>query len=248
MNKLPDLIVDNVSFNGIKSIAFAIGAIGENPNQTFNNLKIMNSDFSNLNLYVIESSLSYDDAIYQLKELLIQNSKINRVYSENAKVIIDCDCEFVNGIKRGRGDLEYEEFFEQNEYTLYERANVKDLNINGEIITSTCKNKTIKITDSILLSKIEEDTGLKIDDTWDINPKGIVEIRDNKIVPLKVGEADITKEINEEVYKLRVKVVSADKESNPIINPSTGSSTIIIFGLILIITISLLLVRKRELN
>ena len=73
------------------------------------------------------------------------------------------------------------------------------------------------------LDKIEDEFGYHIDNTWSLDPEGIVEIKDDKIIPLAAGIVRISKEIDGENHVLVLTV-----EENAIINPKTKESYFII--------------------
>ena len=244
-NSILDIIFDNVIIKGNSIVYFEVEK--EINKDYMNNFKIINCDFSNSNLYF--SSFYYDNNWVRHPsddEILMQNTKLNTIYTEGAKLILDCGCEFVDGIKRGSGYLTYNEVFSQNQYTLYEYYDEMNSELSGVITLSTCKKKEIKVTDRVILEDLNKELGLTIDDTWRIEPKGIVEIRNNELVPLKTGEADLIKELDKDIYKIHV-VVLPD-ENRVIINPKTNTPIIVLISLLTILFSTIILINIRSMR
>ena len=243
---MPSLDINNVKYESDVPLFFEFENDGDwsydIPSKIVNNLNITNSDFSKGNIYFgVDGRVNY---------ISISNTKLNKVYADYGIVLkIDCDSTFTNDIKKGFGELDSNDFFEQNQYNVYGYSYIDDPtdDYNATIITEICKNKSISITTSISLEKIKEEFGYNIDDTWDINPLGIVEIKDEKIVPIKVGKTVISKEINGELQTLRVEV-TPDQIHNTIINPKTNTPIIVLISLLTILFSTIILINIRSMR
>lgn len=227
-----NILIDNVNVNG--KYVFI---------ENTKDFSIINSDFSK-SFISIEAD-AFDGS--NLTEVIAKNTKFNKVFvSGGMKLIADCDCNFVNGIKR-YNYYSYENIYEEDEATIFEQYDPEQPDeIDGYVINSLCKDKTIKITNSINLNKIKEEYGYEIDDSWNINPLGIVEIKDSKIVPIKVGKTNISKEINGEIQTLRVEVTPDQITDNTIVNPNTSSTLLFVLIISLSLLISFIVIKNRK--
>ena len=138
-----------------------------------------------------------------------------------------------------------------------------------------CANEIEKQKAKIIsrVNDIREESGYSIDNTWTIFPTGVVEIRDNSLVPLQLGKTKISKLIDGELKSLRVEVVEDDEEpynpddseeynddssydnkpidksTNNIVNPKTLNAIVIIIAFtVSVIGSTIYLMQRKSMN
>ena len=227
---------DNVTISSEKS-----SLVIQHP-ESQQSINITNCNFTNTLLY-LESSNEYTN-------FNISNSNLNNVYVYKYIILnLDCNNTFNTPLNKGHGN-EWIDIFENSEYNLYSYYYENDEG-NSTIITEICKDKILKIDKPITLKEIKDEYGYDIDDSWIFVPEEIVELKDNKLVPLKLGRTKLSKEIDDEILTLRIEVVSNENNNNnnnSIINPKTSAQTGILLLIISILTTIILIKRKISIN
>lgn len=238
---MPSLTINNIKYVG-KEILFEFENDGDLENEQFDYINIINSDFSKTNL-----TFEVDGKANRIN---IENSKLNKIYAGyGITVQIDCNSTFVNGTSRGKGELQSDEAL--NQYNIYEYQNELYSEYNGQIITSVCKKKEIKITDRVKLEDLNKELRLEIDGTWIAKPEGIIQINNNELIPLKIGKTILSKEIDGIINNVTIDVIEDNTISVPdtIKNPNTGTGMYVVISIIILaITLSLYLVMKKKKN
>ncbi len=144
---------------------------------------------------------------------------------------------------KAQREQEYGAHFIAFEYIDNEEVEeVYNIQIKKELCNKEEDKRTIKITSSIGISEVFKD----IDNIEGINFRiadpSILKIKNGKIIPLKIGETDITFNYKYTDYRLHVKIYDLN-------NPNTGIMT---FVVITILTLSLgfgtIIYKKHKLN
>ena len=114
----------------------------------------------------------------------------------------------------------------------------------GNIKFSEYKTKTTSFSSNLSLEEIATELQTSTDD-WKLSKEGIIDIKNGKIIPLAVGEVEISKVTDDNYYVVKI-VVTPD-----MLNPKTGSK--LLLGLLTISIMTLLGIKslkrtKKELS
>ncbi|MBQ6476987.1 MAG: hypothetical protein IJI43_00940 [Bacilli bacterium] len=233
-------------------------------------ISITNSDFTDANVYIGASAGN--------REVVnIENTKLNKIYVTNSQTNIDCDSTFIGTMKyekgtESRNHSDFSNFLDGGSYSIYEYRPLDNIG-SGVVQLEACKDKRIIMDEPVSLNDIREESGYSIDNTWTIFPTGVVEIRDNSLVPLQLGKTKIYKLIDGELKSLRVEVVEDDEEpynpddseeynddssydnkpidksTNNIVNPKTLNAIVIIIAFtVSVLGSTIYLMQRKSMN
>ena len=195
--------------------------------------QIKNSDFSNLTVMV---GGDYPNGLRP--KVYIDNTKLKKIISYYSDINIDCNSTFVDGISKGRGEEADPSLLD---YSIYEAYDGFYEDSYGKVTTSVCQSKSIDIKAKTSLDSIKEEYGFDIDDSWEIDDEEVIKIEDGKIIPLKVGTARLTKEIDGEIQVL---IITVTKKA--LVNPATGRFYLIFVFTSVLLFLSFVINRKKR--
>lgn len=110
----------------------------------------------------------------------------------------------------------------------------------GNVIVTDTETRTVSITSTLSLQEIADSFHTSIEE-WEVMDQSIIEIRDGKIIPLKVGETEIRKVNDGNAYYVTI-IVTPD-----MINPGTGQHIlIIVLSLLGVLTVLQIITKKRR--